>query len=112
MTIEAIELEDIPKYKKKTRSNVSKSYHKSKHKHEYHEVLFNCDNDFVVAKVCKTCGKVDNVIRPTKKVELNGCIVYTELTNEEILKTYKKLEIIKVDDLWTKYIPVSVMVEV
>ena len=34
-----IQEQEIPKYKKSKKSNISKSNHKSKHKHQYEECL-------------------------------------------------------------------------
>lgn len=38
---------EIPKYLKLTKSNISKSNRKSKHKHQYEECLIQYDSTFV-----------------------------------------------------------------
>ena len=57
--------EDRNKYKKRTRSNVSKAYKKTKHKHQYRPCILVlpslfCENRYNVsnATYCITCGKV------------------------------------------------------
>lgn len=60
-----IQEHEIPKYKKSKKSNISKSNHKSKHKHQYEECLIQYDSTFVgkinrytrLTGYCTICGK-------------------------------------------------------
>ena len=99
---------EIPKYKKKTQSNKSKSYDKSTHKHTYKKCLFRESklNKLYEGSYCPECGKIGNMIRPTEKIEGKRC--YRMLTEEEILsrKQYNKLEIIEIDSIFDKYVSI------
>ena len=100
------EKEEIPKYKKKKNSSVSRSIDKSKHKHEYKEYLLitNKDKKPHRANICKVCGKIDNVCLFDTD-EVDG--IYRMLSSEEVYEKYKHLEKIYVDDIYQKYIPIS-----
>lgn len=94
--------QEIPKYRKKTESNTSKSKSKTNHKHEYKECLFVNNKRPYFGSYCKICGKVLNWISPCVKVD--GFM--RMMTPEEIYKEYGELEKIEVQDLWSKYIPI------
>lgn len=93
------------KYKKKKESSTSKSKTKSKHKHEYIEQciikyptpylkrLNGKEFSTSIATYCKHCGKVGHLER--------------QITDEEMSENFKDLEIIEVDDVFVKYIPIS-----
>ena len=89
-------LNDIPKYKKKKKSNVSQVSKKSKHKHiyrdviiRYHYVYGNIDyNGLTFGQQCIVCNKVNNcdILFPQQKNE-DG--TYRDLTEKELLEMHK-----------------------
>lgn len=93
--------QEIPKYKKKKPSSISKSEYKSKHKHEYVEAVcimlsyYNKEKVNIIS-YCKKCGKIYNFHRPYEKTRMG---TYRMLTDEEILEKYKDLKIIKLDKM-------------
>ena len=95
---------EIPKHRKKKQSSTSKSSTKSKHKHEYKEVLLIHNNRPHWATVCKICGKIgDLYFFETEKCEFG----YRGLDSDEVYEKYKYLENIVIDDIWQKYVSVS-----
>ena len=102
---------DIPKYKKKKNSTISKSLDKSKHKHEYVDCLLIVGNRKYPYKAayCKVCGKIGDMhLFETEKTD-NG--TYRQLDYDEVYEKYKKLEKIHIDDIFQKYIPISKGIE-
>ena len=115
---------DIPKHKKKKKSTISKSKEKSKHKHEYTEkciikyptpylkYLNGKEFSVYVTTYCKHCGKVgDSVSTYTEDYvhdEFLNRPIKRRMTDEEILEYYKDLPIFEVDDMFVKYVPVSI----
>ena len=96
---------EIPKHRKKKQSSTSKSSIKSKHKHEYKEVLLIHNNKPHCATVCKICGKIGDLhFFETEKRE-DG--LYRHLDYDEVFKKYNDLENIVIEDIWQKYVPVS-----
>lgn len=93
--------QEIPKYKKKKPSSISKSEYKSKHKHEYVEAVcimpsyYNKEMVNIIS-YCKKCGKIYNFHRPYEKTRMG---TYCMFTDEEILEKYKDLKIIKLDKM-------------
>ena len=74
---------DIPKYKKKKNSTISKSLDKSKHKHEYVDCLLIVGNRKYPYKAayCKVCGKIGDMhLFETEKTD-NGLPVLSILVN-------------------------------
>ena len=73
-----IQEHEIPKYKKSKKSNISKSNHKSKHKHQYEECLIQYDSTFVgkiirhtrLTGYCTICGKIGSVKNGKCEIEL------------------------------------------
>lgn len=105
--LEAVEIDngEIPKYKKKTKSSISKSSIKSKHKHEYKECLFVKDGRPYKGTYCTICGKVDD-IGTFETVEMdNG--MHRMMNNDEIFDKYKHLDQIEIEDIFQKFVPVS-----
>lgn len=99
---------EIGKYKKKRRSNVSKSSKKSKHKHKYKECIFltyiedfkpyymNVNSDDVKLKIgsyCE-CGKIGSCYYPTVRTKRNEKVLYRLLRNREIVDKYPDLDIL------------------
>ena len=92
--------DDIPKYRKKRGSNVSKSREKSKHKHEYKECLLIENNHPHRATYCTICGKIGNVYF----FESEGLTV---MSDKEIYSKYHNLEQFKINKLWQKYVQIE-----
>lgn len=103
--------EEIPKHRKKVESSKSKSYKKSKHKHDYVRCVFDCGNNWLYdGSYCKICGKIGNMTIIT--VADNNHMFHRMLNrNEELPEEYRGLERIRIDNIWQSYIPVSVSEE-
>ena len=99
---------DTLKYIKRKKSSTSKSSAKSKHKHEYVDCLFieRGRNTPYLGSYCKICGKIGETGLPTSEKMPNG--FYRMLTAEEIFEEYSDLELIKIDSIWQKYIPINI----
>ena len=82
---------EIPKHRKKKQSSISKSGTKSKHKHEYKEVLLIHNDRPHWATVCKICGKIGDL----------------HFFEDEVFEKYEDLENIVIEDIWQKYVPIS-----
>ena len=82
---------DIPKHRKKKQSSTSKSGKKSKHKHEYKEVVLIHNDKPHWATVCKNCGKIGDL----------------HFFETEAFEKYKDLEKYYIDDIWQKYVPID-----
>ena len=82
---------DIPKHRKKKQSSTSKSSVKSKHKHEYKEVVLIHNDKPHWATICKICGKIGDL----------------HFFETEVFEKYKDLENIVIDDIWQKYVPID-----
>ena len=82
---------EIPKHRKKKQSSTSKSGKKSKHKHEYKEVVLIHNDKPHWATVCKICGKIGDL----------------HFFETEVLEKYKDLEKYYIDDIWQKYVPID-----
>ena len=83
---------EIPKHRKKKQSSTSKSGKKSKHKHEYKEVLLIHNDRPHWATVCKICGKIGDL---------------HFFNSYEVFEKYKDLENIVIEDIWQKYVPID-----
>ena len=95
---------EIPKHRKKKQSSISKSGTKSKHKHEYKEVLLIHNDRPHWATVCKICGKIGDLhFFETEKCEFG----YRSLDADEVFEKYNDLEKIVIDDIWQKYVPIG-----
>lgn len=92
-------LESSSTGKKKSKKKSSK---RSNHKHKYVEVIgiFNTDilgrpnKDGVILKRCSICGKINGWKHPTVK-EDNSSYFSRMMTLDEVLETYKDLEIVE-----------------
>lgn len=97
--------DETPKYRKKKLSSTSKSFEKSKHKHEYIMCLLLEQARPYPASYCKICGKIGNVaFGSTERLEDGR---YRLLSDEEVFEKYKHLEQIQVETIWQKYVPVN-----
>lgn len=110
-----IQEHEIPKYKKTKKSNISKSNHKSKHKHQYKECLIQypiafAGKTFINTKLygyCFICGKIGSVKNGKYKAELeqleksrqdNSNFLIT-ISGEEIYERYhNKLPVFYIDE--------------
>lgn len=116
-----IQENEIPKYKKSKKSNISKSNHKSKHKHQYEECLIQYDSTFVgkinrhtrLTGYCTICGKIGSVKNGKYKAELeqlkksrqgnNSFLI--AISGEEIYERYhNKLPVFYIEDPFADYV--------
>lgn len=89
-------LNDIPKYRKKKKNNISQVSKNSKHKHiyrdvivHYHYVYRNIDySGLTFGQQCIVCNKVKNcnILFPQQKNEDD---TYRDLTEKELLEMHK-----------------------
>lgn len=116
-----IQEHEIPKYKKSKKSNISKSNHKSKHKHQYEECLIQYYSTFVgktnrytrLTGYCTICGKIGSVKNGKYETELEQLrkerqgdskfVVF--ISDEEIYERYhNKLPAFYIDDQFADYV--------
>lgn len=116
-----IQENEIPKYKKSKKSNISKSNHKTKHKHQYEECLIQYDSTFVrkinrhtrLTGYCTICGKIGSVKNGKFKAELeqlkksrqgnNSFLI--AISGDEIYEKYhNKLPIFYIEDSFANYV--------
>lgn len=116
-----IQENEIPKYKKSKKSNISKSNHKSKHKHQYEECLIQypiafAGKIFINTKLygyCSICGKIGSVKNGKFKAELeqlkksrqgnNSFLI--AISGEEIYERYhNKLPVFYIEDPFADYV--------
>ena len=99
--------EEIPKYKKKKQSSVSKSERKSDHKHEYADcLLIDNENRHTKAQYCTICGKINDMqFFETVRVEQG----YRMLDSDEVYQKYKDLPQFMVNSVWDKYVSTEVI---
>ena len=95
---------EIPKHRKKKQSSTSKSSIKSKHKHEYKEVLL-IHNKPHWATVCKICGKIGDLHFFETEPYRDG--MWRQLDYDEVFEKYEHLEKIVIEDIWQKYVPID-----
>lgn len=98
---------EIPKYKKKMKSNTSKSNRKSKHKHHYEECLLyykfsfgnkNCIHT-ELSSYCTICGKIGDRFKEDKSIVKN----YEHTDNTPVGKWQRyhdKLPVFFVENYW------------
>lgn len=116
-----IQEQEIPKYKKSKKSNISKSNHKSKHKHQYEECLIQYDSTFVgktnrhtgLTGYCTICGKIGSVkngkyeteleqLRKSRQGNSKFCVF---ISDEEIYERYhNKLPVFYIEDSFADYV--------
>lgn len=113
--------QEVPKYKKPTDSNISKSNRKSKHKHQYEECLLQYNfayNDYTnnrtntsthLGSYCIICGKIGDRFKEDKSIvkdyehtddtPIGKC--YQIMTSEELYGRYhNKLPVFFVENYW------------
>lgn len=96
-----IDADETGRHKKRTASDVSKIKNKSKHKHQYINVLISVgpSNSLYTGKICAVCGKIKDLGLATGRVEINGKIYCRMLTREETREKYKELKEYHIDNL-------------
>lgn len=116
-----IQEHEIPKYKKTKKSNISKSNHKSKHKHQYKECLIQypiafAGKTFINTKLygyCSICGKIGSVKNGKCKAELEqlgksrqgNSNFLIAISGDEIYKRYyNKLPVFYVKNSFADYV--------
>lgn len=116
-----IQEHEIPKYKKSKKSNISKSNHKSKHKHQYEECLIQYDSTFVgkinrhtrLTGYCTICGKIGSVkngkyeteLEQLRKERQGDSKFYVFISGEEIYERYhNKLPVFYVKNSFADYV--------
>lgn len=104
-----INTDETGRYKKRTDSNVSKIKNKSKHKHQYADVLISVgpSNSLYTGEICTICGKIKDFRLATGRIEIDGKIGCRMLTNEETKEKYKELKEYHIDNLFQKYVKVE-----
>ena len=115
---------EIPKYKKPTESNISKSNRKAKHKHHYEECLiqYNMKIGLInkpsilitsLGSYCTICGKIGDRFKKDKSIvkdyirtvntSMGKC--YSLITDEELYEKYHdKLPVFFVEDSFANYV--------
>lgn len=101
-----INADETGRYKKHTASDVSKIKNKSKHKHQYADVLISVgpSNSLYTGKICTVCGKIKDYGLTTDRIEIDGRICCRMLTDEETKEKYKHLKEYHIDNLLQKYV--------
>ena len=115
---------EIPKHRKKRPSSTSKSFDKTRHKHEYvgkcivkyPPYIQGGNSVMLLTTYCTICGKIYDSKCPIVEEDItrrNGSIAKQRrhMKNEEILEKYKDLEIIEMSEHFQKYIPIVVKSE-
>ncbi len=101
--VSEIEKAEIPRFKKRRQSSISKSVAKSKHRHEYEECLFvDKYGEHHKGNYCFICGKIGHVDIIETVRERGGW--RRKLTENEICEKYKHLEQTEVEDFFQKFI--------
>lgn len=115
--------QEIPKYKKSTESNISKSNRKAKHKHHYEECLIQYPISFAgkdriqthLCSYCTICGKIgdrvkDSIVKDYVKPELySRGTSYSVMSDTELYEEYhNKMPVFFVKDMFEdKYIQIN-----
>lgn len=101
-----IDADETGRYKKRTASDVSKVKNRSRHKHQYVDVLISVgpSNSLYTGKICAVCGKIKDLGLATDRTEINGKICCRMLTRKETKEKYKELKEYHIDNLSQKYV--------
>jgi len=101
-----IDADKTGRYKKRTASDVSKVKNRSRHKHQYVDVLISVgsSNSLYTGRMCTVCGKIKDLKLTTDRVEINGKIYYRMLTDKKIREKYKDLKEYHINNLLQKYV--------
>lgn len=115
--------QDVPKYRKSTDNNISKSNRKSKHKHQYEECLIQYPFIFAgknhirigLYTYCTICGKINERAKENKSIvkdyirevdsPINNRKCYSHISDEELYEKYHKvLPVFYIEDMFDKYV--------
>lgn len=101
-----IDADKTGRYKKRTASDVSKVKNRSRHKHQYVDVLISVgpSNSLYTGRICTVCGKIKDLKLATDRVEINRKIYYRMLTDKKIREKYKDLKEYHINNLLQKYV--------
>lgn len=118
--------QEIPKYRKSTDSNISRSNRKSKHKHQYEECLLQYNfayNDYTnnrtntsthLGSYCIICGKIGDRFKEDKSIvkdyerfiyisSIGKCRSF--ITSKELYEKYHNvLPVFHIEDIFAKYV--------
>lgn len=100
-------IDEIGKYKKHTKSNVSKAKSKSKHKHTYGKgiVIINDKyNSVYKVKYCTECGKIYDLASETIVTDEGYCRM---LHRDELLEKYKDLPHFTIPSIMAKFVSIT-----
>lgn len=100
-------IDEIGKYKKHTKSNVSKAKSKSKHKHTYDKgiVIINDKyNSVYKVKYCTECGKIYDLASETVVTDEGYCRM---LHMDELLEKYKDLPHFTIPSIMAKFVSIT-----
>lgn len=114
---------EIPKYKKNTRSNISDSAKKTKHKHHYEECLIQHNFNFPGKEIytttdlqsyCIICGKIGDRFKENKSIVKDYYktidsvlgVCRSVITSQELYNSYhNKVPVFFVEDIYKdKYV--------
>lgn len=111
--------QEIPKYKKSTEGNISKSNRKAKHKHQYKECLIQYPISFAgkdriqthLCSYCIICGKIgdrvkDSIVKDyVKSEEYSRGIFYSVMSGTELYEEYhNRMLVFFVKDMFERYV--------
>ena len=102
-----VDIDEIGKYKKYTKSNVSKAKSKSKHKHTYSNgiVIINDKyNSVYKVKYCTECGKIYDL---TSETVVTDKEYRRMLHNDELLEKYKDLPRFTIPNIMAKFVSIT-----
>ena len=102
-----VDIDEIGKYKKYTKSNVSKAKSKSKHKHTYSNgiVIINDKyNSVYKVKYCTECGKIYDLTSETVVTDKG---YRRMLHNYELLEKYKDLPRFTIPNIMAKFVSIT-----
>lgn len=102
-----VDIDEIGKYKKHTKSNVSKAKSKSKHKHTYGKgiVIINDKyNSVYKVKYCTECGKIYDLASETVVTDEGYCRM---LYRDELLEKYKDLPHFTIPSIMAKFVSIT-----
>ncbi len=111
--------QEIPKYKKSTESNISKSNRKAKHKHQYKECLIQYPISFAgkdriqthLCSYCIICGKIGDRVKNSivkdyiRSEEYSIGIFYSVMSGTELYEEYhNRMPVFFVKDMFERYV--------
>lgn len=98
------DIEEIPKYKKRSKGSTSQAEYEAKHKCQYKECILIYEGRPYKASYCIICGKVRDWDSFKEKTDYG----YWLLPDKEIFNRYNYLEKFEVDNLFTRKLQVNI----